>query len=305
MLATGAQAKTITIGSSLGGVDVSQGCGPTGCTIVSLSVLGSNPTTSPVDGVVVAWRILGADTTPGIALRVLRPSGDTYVGAGTSGRQAVSGPGVQVFPTNLPIKVGDRIGLDIPPEGKAGFRIGGTYAGWAPAIGDNGLPQPMVGPFPGELLVNADIVTVPAVSLLLPSSGPIAGETPVEIAGSGFEGATAVKFGDQPAPFSVASDTRITAKAPKGLLPGEVDVTVTTPAGTTAVVTGDRYTYTACVVPKLKGKKLKAVRKALTKANCKLGKVRGKKGKKAKVKKQGAKAGTVLAPGAKVTVKVG
>ena len=38
----------------------------------------------------------------------------------------------------------------------------------------------------------------------------------------------------------------------------------------------DRFEYEACVVPKLKGKTLKAARKALKKADCKLGKVKGK-----------------------------
>jgi len=61
----------------------------------------------------------------------------------------------------------------------------------------------------------------------------------------------------------------------------------------------------ACVVPKLKGKTLKTATKALTKAECKLGKVKGKKGKNAKVKKQSPKSGTVLSPGAKVSVKLG
>jgi hypothetical protein len=60
-----------------------------------------------------------------------------------------------------------------------------------------------------------------------------------------------------------------------------------------------------CVVPKLKGKKLKAARKALTKAECKLGKIKGHKGKAARVKKQNPKPGTVLPPGAKVNVKLG
>ncbi len=59
-----------------------------------------------------------------------------------------------------------------------------------------------------------------------------------------------------------------------------------------------------CTVPKLKGKKLKAVRKKLTKADCKLGRVSGRKGKSAKVKKQSPKPGKVLAPGAKVGVKL-
>jgi beta-lactam-binding protein with PASTA domain len=50
----------------------------------------------------------------------------------------------------------------------------------------------------------------------------------------------------------------------------------------------------ACTVPKLTGKKLKAAKKGLTRADCKLGKVTKKKGataKGGKVVKQSPKAG--------------
>jgi PASTA domain len=60
-----------------------------------------------------------------------------------------------------------------------------------------------------------------------------------------------------------------------------------------------------CVVPSLTGKKLKAVRKALTRANCKLGKVTkkdGATGKTGKVRRQGAKAGKSLTAGSTVAV---
>jgi PKD domain/PASTA domain len=57
-------------------------------------------------------------------------------------------------------------------------------------------------------------------------------------------------------------------------------------------------------VPKLKGKKLKAARRGLKRAHCRLGKVKGQKSKRAKVKKQSPKAGKVLAPGSKVSVKL-
>ena len=59
-----------------------------------------------------------------------------------------------------------------------------------------------------------------------------------------------------------------------------------------------------CAVPKLAGKKLKPAKKALLKADCKLGKVKGHKSKSAKVAKQNPKPGKILAPGAKVSVKL-
>lgn len=65
------------------------------------------------------------------------------------------------------------------------------------------------------------------------------------------------------------------------------------------------FTYEGCAVPKLKGKKLKASRKASTARDCKLGKVAKKKGataKTGKVVKQKPAPGTVLAPGTKINV---
>ena len=58
----------------------------------------------------------------------------------------------------------------------------------------------------------------------------------------------------------------------------------------------------SCVVPTLKGRKLKADKKKLRNAGCKLGKVTGH-GKK--VRKQSVKPGTELPPGSRVNVKLG
>lgn len=60
-----------------------------------------------------------------------------------------------------------------------------------------------------------------------------------------------------------------------------------------------------CVVPKLKGKKLKRAKRKLRASGCRLGKVRKEDGATArtgKVVRQGARSGTVLAAGSKVTV---
>ena len=81
-------------------------------------------------------------------------------------------------------------------------------------------------------------------------------------------------------------------------------MSVTTGGGTSAAVAADKFTYTAWVVPKLKGKTLKHATKALKKANCKLGKVKPKGKKTCHVKRQRPKVGAVLAPGSKVQVKL-
>ncbi len=74
-------------------------------------------------------------------------------------------------------------------------------------------------------------VVGPVLSTVSPTSGPLAGGTTVTLTGTGFTGATAVRFGATPAAsFTVGSATRITAVTPPGAA-GAVDVTVVTPGG--------------------------------------------------------------------------
>ena len=83
----------------------------------------------------------------------------------------------------------------------------------------------------------------PTVTGLQPTTGPAGGGTTVTITGTGFTGASAVDFGAHAASsFAVNSATSITATAPAGS--GTVDVTVTTPGGTSATGTADEYSYT-------------------------------------------------------------
>ncbi|HWC44534.1 MAG TPA: IPT/TIG domain-containing protein [Casimicrobiaceae bacterium] len=68
----------------------------------------------------------------------------------------------------------------------------------------------------------------PAITSISPTSGPVG--TLVTINGSGFTGATSVRFGGSVAAvFTVVSDTRITTTVPTGASSG--GITVTTPGG--------------------------------------------------------------------------
>jgi IPT/TIG domain len=87
----------------------------------------------------------------------------------------------------------------------------------------------------------------PTITSISPSFGSVTGGTPVTIAGTNFTGATSVHFGTSAATaVTVVNATTITAQAPAGAT-GVVDVTVTTPNGTTAANVGDQFTY--IVVP--------------------------------------------------------
>ncbi len=86
----------------------------------------------------------------------------------------------------------------------------------------------------------------PSVTSISPST-PLAG-TVVTIAGSGFTGATAVKFnGTATSTFHVDSDTQITATIPASATSGLV--TVTTPGGTNVASSGASVTITTPVAP--------------------------------------------------------
>jgi IPT/TIG domain len=90
-------------------------------------------------------------------------------------------------------------------------------------------------------------LAAPTVTGISPSSGPLAGGTSVTITGTDLLGASAVYFGTTLATsFNVTSSTSITAVSPQGTSLGPVDVTVTTPAGTSPVnQPADQFTYLA------------------------------------------------------------
>ncbi len=87
----------------------------------------------------------------------------------------------------------------------------------------------------------------PGVTGVSPNAGDVAGGTTVIVTGCGFTGATAVKFGTTAGTgLTVDSSTQITITSPAHAA-GAVDVTVTTPAGTSATSAADTYTFVSVV----------------------------------------------------------
>ncbi len=312
LIAPAAQASTVTVGSVL----------PPGFTATEFKAVqtlfntalpekGAN-LSSPVDGAIVRWRMQDAEGGP-FRLRVLRPNGSgAYTAVSTSNPVTPGGPGVQTFTANLPIKAGDLIGVDpTNAADKIGVAdvAGASYGFFFPPPFDASTVAPSGAESGKEIALSAEVQPAPAVTAIAPELGPVTGGTTVTITGTNFNAASAVKFGEVPATgFTVESETKITATAPPSTNTGAVDVTVTTLAGTSPLVRNDRYYYEGCVVPKLKGKKLKSSKKALGRAECKLGKVQKVKrptSKRGKVVAQTPKPGKVLAPGSKVNLKIG
>ncbi len=306
---TAAQASTVTIGSVL-----PPGSSPTAFGQVetffntALPEKGAN-LVSPVNGTIVRWRMQDAQGGP-FYLRVLRPNGSgAYTASGTSNPATPSGTGLQTFTANLPIRAGDLIGVD-PTNGTDKIGTvevpGASYGFIFPPPFDMATVAPS-GTIAGkEIELSAEVQPTPAIGSIVPDSGSVLGGTSVKITGTDFTAASAVKFGSTPATgFTVESDTQITAIAPSSTTVGPADVTVTTLAGTSVTTRDGQFTYEGCVVPKLKGKKLKPSKRALRRADCKVGTIKRIRGKRGRVVRQDPQPGKVLEQGTKVNVTVG
>jgi hypothetical protein len=227
--------------------------------------------------------------------------------------QRPSDEGLKTFSTNLKIKAGDLIGID-PTNASDEIGVadvsGASYATIFPRPTDGSVVPPAEAITGKEIELSALIQPEPEVTLVSPPFGPVTGGTVVTITGKNFTQASEVKFGSTAAAsFTVDSDTEITATTPKALLPGQVDVAVTTFAGTNPNTHYDDFVYTACVVPKIKNRTLKVAKSMLRRGGCKVGHVKKvaapKPNKVGKVLKQTPNPGKVLAPGARVRIQLG
>lgn len=294
----------------------------------------NNPGFAPVDGQIVRWRLATQPGTNVYRLSVLHPVGDgTYVATATSDPESASTVFNEVFTTALPISAGDLIGLTVQSsEAQAKVNVyggGESQFGWVPFLGI-GNPAAAPDAVQGiEFAFNADLVPVPGVSLVAPSSGPVGGGTAMTIAGRDFAEVSGVSFASVPASsFVVLSENEIAAVAPPAAGPGPVDVTVTNSVGTSDAVAADRFTYLAppgpppstptpaggpspaqlvartCTVPRLIGKTLPASRRILSRSRCRLGAVRGQRRAGKKVTRQSPRPGIARPAGWVVNVTI-
>jgi hypothetical protein len=310
LLAVGlAQASTIAVGSVFPPGSTATAFGKVQTLFnTALPEKGAN-LVSPVNGTIVRWRVQGAEGGP-FALRVLRPNGSGgYAGAGTSNPATPSGTGLQTFTANLPVHAGDLIGIDPTSDtDKIGVAevAGASYGFVFPPPFDGATVAPSGAAAGKEIELSAEVQPAPAITSISPNFGPVTGGTSVTITGTNLAAASGVKFGAVPATgFTVESETQITAVAPASAAIETVHVTATTLAGTSPTTRADEFIYQGCKVPKLKGKKLKAAKKAIHRSGCKLGAIKHRKGKPGKVLKQSPQPGKVVAPKTKVNLTVG
>lgn len=125
------------------------------------------------------------------------------------------------------------------PRGSAGLALLLTFLG---CLAITASASGAASRFSTGLAVPALEPLAPTVTNVSPPTGPLAGGAAVVIAGTNLTGAAEVDFGGTPASFSVKSQSRIEAVSPPGS-EGTVDVTVTTPEGTSAVNPADHFVY--------------------------------------------------------------
>ena len=139
----------VTIGSTLAGAgadNLGGYCIAGGtCTGVNLALPSAatapNGLVSPLDGVVVRWRVKSGSAGNPVSLRVLRPAGGTsFAGAGTS-TPGTTVAGVAETPSRVRIRSGDGVGLN----------IGNSALVWALTPGATGVVWGSVNGFPGGL----------------------------------------------------------------------------------------------------------------------------------------------------------
>jgi hypothetical protein len=165
LIAPAAGAAT-TIGSNLSGTAGDAfGCSTT-CSIVQTDV-STGSAASPVDGVVVRWRIKTNAAGGPFGLRVAKPfAPNLRIGAGSSGLVMAAAAGVNVFATRLPIRVGDNIGLSITKataDNNVRYKPGVVTPGASAMYFDPELPEGGSGTAPtivnagAEVFFNADV----------------------------------------------------------------------------------------------------------------------------------------------------
>jgi hypothetical protein len=95
----------------------------------------------------------------------------------------------------------------------------------------------------GNFVTGTASTPVPTITSISPTSGSTAGGTTVTINGTNFTGATLVGFGSVAATsFTVISSTQIKAVSPAQAASSH-NIAVFTPAGVSAAVAGDVFTY--------------------------------------------------------------
>jgi hypothetical protein len=311
-LAFSAAAQAQTTVGQLASADPPVACSDESYDVIQGPTAGADPYVVPAAGVITSW---STNAAPGagqtLVFKVFRPIGaPNYEVVAHQGPVGLAAGVLNTFPVQIPVKAGDVLGLNtstgagVPNACLFKTSPADFFAATAePSNNPDGSIAIMTPTGPGyRLNVQATLQRPPSITSISPAAALIKGGVLVAISGTELNGVSSVSFGSTPATsFTVASESEITAIVPASKTVSTTAVTVTTVAGSAT----SPFTYTGCKVPKLAGTKLKAAKKKLKAADCKIGKVTKRKGatsKSGKVGKQSPKAGKTLAPGSEVKV---
>lgn len=271
---------------------------------------------APTSGVITSWSThAAAGPNQRLSLKLVNPFSGGFLVLDHDGPRALVPGQVNTFRTLMPVEEGELLALSSTggPTGCAFFSEEPADSiifrnGFDTPDGDVWQPEDTTEEF--LLNVRATILPPPRIALIAPTSGSVAGGTPVTVRGFNFAEVRSVSFSGVPAlSFSVIDETHLTAVSPPNTELTSRTVEVTTAAG--RANSPQTFNYVAapvvarCVVPQLKNQKLKAAKKKLKSAGCALGKVKrlGKASiSKGKITRQSPAAGKVLASGGKVSV---
>src|SRR5262249_32806465 len=96
---------------------------------------------SPIDGVIVRWRMMGNASGASFRLRVVHPeAAGQFLGVDATEPEVPTGDGPSVFPTRLPSSAGDAIGLAVAGmvtwSGNSASVTGAGYVSVQPTLTD-------------------------------------------------------------------------------------------------------------------------------------------------------------------------
>jgi hypothetical protein len=169
----------LTIGSNLGRSPTSGACGFGQCTFFQMGLPATSQAGggvfSPVNGTVTRWRIGSGPVTAPTALRIIRRASvpGFFTADGTSDSVTPPPNSIATFPTSLPIRIGDGIGIDCCSSAQGDYLAAFDSATgiFFPALGNGESDEPFVDS--RELALNADIE--PTSTFRLTGAEPVGG----------------------------------------------------------------------------------------------------------------------------------
>lgn len=161
LLIPGSSVAAVTVGvSDLSSPSSGGAAALGGDTFVNTALPAGNQQVSPIDGIVVRYRVQ-ATGWGNLALRILRPAGGGAFDAVGTSAATFSPPLVDDlvhgFDTRLPIASGDRIGVDADDSARFRDVAGAAYGLWLPRLDDSAPPSAPTPVQDKEILFNADV----------------------------------------------------------------------------------------------------------------------------------------------------